>query len=101
MRLILAVLIVGVASASVVGWAPASADVSKETVVAHVQRKLSIRESVRVSFTPNSAYPSLGYYYAVVVLKPYRHYTRKKPPPCSASSDMQSTRYGYAHDNAR
>jgi hypothetical protein len=61
-------------------------------VAVHVQRKLSVRENVHVSFTPNSAYPSLGYYYAVIVLRPYRHYTREKPPPCSVSSDMQRTR---------
>ena len=36
-----------------------------------------------------------GYYYAVVVLRPYKRYTRSSPPPCSTSSDMQRADYGY------
>ncbi len=39
--------------------------------------------------------PEGGYYYAVIVLKPYKKYTRTSPPPCATSSDMQRTDYGY------
>jgi len=31
----------------------------------------------------------------VIVLKPYKRYTRPSPPPCSASSDMRRADYGY------
>jgi hypothetical protein len=41
--------------------------------------------------------PEGGYYYAVIVLERYKHYTRKAPPPCATSSDMQKTDYGYPH----
>jgi hypothetical protein len=39
--------------------------------------------------------PNGGYYYAVLALRPYRHFTRTVTPACSASSDMQRTDYGY------
>jgi hypothetical protein len=61
----------------------------------HVQRKLSIRENVHISFLSHGRLPEGGYYYAVIVLKPYRGYTRSHPPPCSTSSDMERTDYGY------
>jgi hypothetical protein len=66
-------------------------------VAVHVQRKLSITGNVHVSFHPTDPLPVGGYYYAVIVLKPYKHYTRKSPPPCATSSDMQHTDYGYPH----
>jgi len=36
-----------------------------------------------------------GYYYAVIVLEPYKEYTQALPPPCSTSSNMFGTNYGY------
>jgi hypothetical protein len=72
-----------------VGTAPAA-----ETVAVHVQRKLSARQNVHVTFRGHEL-PEGGYYYAVIVLKPYRKYTRSSPPPCATSSDMQRTDYGY------
>jgi hypothetical protein len=41
--------------------------------------------------------PPGGYYYAVLVLKQYKHYTRNDPPPCATFSNMQRTDYGYPH----
>jgi hypothetical protein len=64
------------------------------TVSVHVQRRLSVRQNVHIKFRA-STLPEGGYYYAVIVLKPYKKYTRKSPPPCSTSSDMQRTDYGY------
>jgi hypothetical protein len=64
------------------------------TVPVHVQRKLVVRESVHVTFRAKRL-PERGYYYGVIVLKPYRRYTRSSPPPCSTSSNMQRTDYGY------
>jgi 5-hydroxyisourate hydrolase-like protein (transthyretin family) len=66
-------------------------------VKVHVQRKLNVLENVHISFHPTGRLPEGGYYYAVIVLKPYRHYTKKHPPPCATSSDMEETDYGYPH----
>ncbi len=63
-------------------------------VSVHVQRTLTVRQNVHVSFRAGQL-PEGGYYYGVVVLKPYRRYTRASPPPCSTSSNMQRTDYGY------
>jgi hypothetical protein len=60
----------------------------------HVQRKVAIQRNVHVSFHARRL-PEHGYYYAVIVLKPYKAYTRFSPPPCSTSSNMQATNYGY------
>ena len=65
------------------------------TIQVHVQRNPSVLENVHLSFRPTDQLPSGGYYYAVIVLKPYRHYTRQAPPPCATSSNMQRTDYGY------
>jgi len=65
-----------------------------QAVSVHVQRKLAIRQSVRLTFRARRLAGG-GYYYAVMVLKPYGRYTRTSPPPCSTSSDMQRTDYGY------
>lgn len=65
-----------------------------EATPVHVQSRLALRENVHVSFHAK-ALPEGGYYYAVIVLKPYKRYTRSAPPPCSSSSDMQRTDYGY------
>ena len=60
----------------------------------HAQRQPAIRENVHVRFSAPKL-PEGGYYYAVIVLKPYKTYTRSSPPPCSTSSNMQRTDYGY------
>lgn len=64
-----------------------------------VQTKLGIRENVHLSFKA-APLPEGGYYYAVIVLKKYKHYTRKSPPPCSVSSNMQRTDYGYSNEGS-
>ena len=60
----------------------------------HVQSRPTVSHSVRLSFSA-PALPEGGYYYAVLVLRPYRRYTRRSPPPCSVSSDMQRADYGH------
>jgi hypothetical protein len=72
------------------GTVPASAG----AVSVHVQ-KPNLKRSVHISFRPTGKLPPDGYYYAVMVLRPYRHYTRTSPPPCSTSSDMERADYGY------
>jgi hypothetical protein len=72
----------------------ASACASGPAVSVRVQRTLAVWRSVRVSFHAKRL-PAGGYYYAVIVLEPYKHYTRSSPPPCSASSNMARTDYGY------
>lgn len=47
------------------------------------------------------ALPDGGYYYGVVVLRPYRHFTRSIQPACSVSSEMQRTDYGYPQADGR
>lgn len=65
-----------------------------------VQKKLSARENVRLSFKA-APLPEGGYYYAVIVLKaPYKHYEFYDQPPCSVSSNMQRTDYGYSENNS-
>lgn len=76
--------------------APAVA--SAQALPVHVQRKLAVRQSVRLNFRAGRL-PEHGYYYGVVVLRPYKRYTRSSPPPCSTSSDMQRTDYGYPQAN--
>jgi hypothetical protein len=97
MRLRLYLVVIGVAALFTGHALAASAAGQPDKVVVRVQPKPSISESVRVSFHPAQALPAGGYYYAVIVLKPYKHYTRIAPPPCAVSSDMQKTAYGYAH----
>lgn len=77
------------------GSVAAVADTQSDAIPVHVQRKLSIRENVHLSFLSRNQLPEGGYYYAVIVLKPYKGYTRSNPPPCSASSNMERTDYGY------
>jgi hypothetical protein len=78
----------GAASAAAVASVPAE-------VAVHVQRPQGLTSDIGVRFSPIAALPARGYYYAVVVLKPYRHFTRAAPPPCAVASDMQKTAYGY------
>jgi len=68
------------------------------SVHVHVQHKISTHQNIHLTFKARSL-PEGGYYYGVVVLKPYRKYTKSSPPPCSTSSDMQHTNYGYPRSN--
>jgi len=70
------------------------------TVSVHVQHGLAVRNNLRLAVHA-SHLPDGGYYYGVVVLKPYRRYTRSSPPPCSTASDMQRTDYGYPQANGQ
>ena len=88
-------LIVGGLALGMAGSVDASTNTRPETVFVHVQRKLSIRENVQIGFQSAGRLPEHGYYYAVIVLKPYKRYTRKAPPPCSTSSNMERSDYGY------
>jgi hypothetical protein len=72
----------------------ASACASSPPVSVHVQSKPATQANVRITFHAGRL-PANGYYYAVVVLRPYRHYTRSSPPPCATSSNMQRTNYGF------
>jgi hypothetical protein len=67
---------------------------SANALSVHVQRKLAIRQNVHMTFRAHKL-PAGGYYYAVLVLKLYKEYTRYSPPPCSTSSNMFGTNYGY------
>jgi hypothetical protein len=67
---------------------------SAQAASVQVQSKLRIRQNVHVSFSA-PALADGGYYYAVIVLRPYKRYTRHSPPPCSTSSNMGRTDYGY------
>ncbi|HXD55504.1 MAG TPA: hypothetical protein VN618_12165 [Solirubrobacteraceae bacterium] len=60
----------------------------------------TVRAPVEVSFSA-PALPEGGYYYAVVVLRPYRGFTRELQPSCSTSSEMQRTDYGYPSADGR
>jgi hypothetical protein len=89
--------IVSALTLSVAGSVVASAGAQPNIVSVHVQRKPSVAGNVHVSFHAADHLPQSGYYYAVLVLKPYKSYTKKAPPPCATSSDMQRTDYGYPH----
>jgi hypothetical protein len=93
MRRALGILAAGVAMLAFVG-----ATVAAETVSVHVQRKLVVHENVHITFHAQRLAEG-GYYYAVLVLKPYKNYTRTSPPPCATSSDMKRTDYGYPQPN--
>jgi hypothetical protein len=68
------------------------------TLSVHVQHRLAVRQNVHLTFQATQL-PEGGYYYGVIVLKPYKKYTRTSPPPCSTSSNMQRTDYGYPQAN--
>lgn len=68
---------------------------SPEAVTVQIRRHVGVREDVRVSFRAGGQLPQGGYYYAVIVLTPYKRYTRGSPPPCATSSNMERTDYGY------
>ena len=75
-----------------------SAIVLAATVPVHVQHKLTVRQNVHFTFRAKQL-PEGGYYYGVIVLKPYKQYTRTSLPLCSTSSNMQRTDYGYPQAN--
>jgi hypothetical protein len=66
---------------------------SAQAMPVHVQSRLAVRQNVHLRFSAPKL-PDGGYYYAVAVLRPYKTYTRRSPP-CSTSSNMQRTDYGY------
>lgn len=78
----------------------ASAVALAATMPVHVQHKLAVRQNVHVTFRAKQL-PEGGYYYGVIVLKRYKKYTRGSPPPCSTSSNMQRTDYGYPQRNGQ
>jgi hypothetical protein len=65
-----------------------------EALTVHVERKLAVHQNVHITFRAQKLREE-GYYYAVIVLKHYKNYTRRSPPPCSTSSNMSRTNYGY------
>lgn len=77
-----------------------SAVVLAATVPVHVQHKLAVRQNVHLTFRAKQL-PESGYYYGVIVLKQYKKFTRTSPPPCSTSSNMQRTDYGYPQANGQ
>jgi hypothetical protein len=93
-RRLLLLLIVSVVALTAAGSVGASASTQPEAVSVHVQQKPRIAGNVHVSFHVQRLLEG-GYYYAVIVLKPYKKYTRTSPPPCATSSNMQRTDYGY------
>jgi hypothetical protein len=97
MRLRLHVVVVSVLALGMVNALGAFASSQPGQVTVQVQRDRSVSGTVHVRFRPTVALPAGGYYYAVIVLKPYKGYTRTAPPPCAVSSDMQKTAYGYPH----
>lgn len=82
------------AAALLVFAAPAHA------LTVHVQPHPTAAADLHLHFDA-PALPDGGYYYAVIVLRPYRHYTRRSPPACSTSSDMQRTDYGWPSDDGQ
>jgi hypothetical protein len=90
MRRVIHTFAIGACALTVAGTTGASGDVG----ALHVQMKVNVRSNVDLTFDAAPLQEG-GYYYAVIVLRPYKHYT-KNPPPCSVSSDMQRTDYGYS-----
>jgi hypothetical protein len=78
-----------VLTAGLLALAPAT-----QALTVRLETKPTVGSNVGISFSA-AALPNGGYYYGVLVLAPYRHYTRTVPPACSTSSDMQRTDYGY------
>ncbi|HEY7830476.1 MAG TPA: hypothetical protein VIC06_07935 [Solirubrobacteraceae bacterium] len=95
MRRALGTFIASVTALSLIGSA-----VAAETVSVRTQRKLNAHQNVHITFRARHL-PEGGYYYGVIVLKPYKKYTLTSPPPCATSSDMQRTDYGYPQSNRK
>lgn len=81
----------GAASLGAVAGAPAKG------VSVRLLGRVGVRRNVHLSFHPTKDLPAGGYYYAVLVLEPYKRFTSRRLPPCAASSDMLRTDYGYPH----
>jgi hypothetical protein len=92
----LSILVIGVVTLGIAGPTGVLASVSRAVSV-HLLGNPNVRRNVHLSFRPIGDLPAGGYYYAVVVLRPYKHYTNRMPPPCATSSDMLRTDYGYPH----
>ncbi|HZL47458.1 MAG TPA: hypothetical protein VFC30_00415 [Solirubrobacteraceae bacterium] len=90
-------LVVSVVALTIAGSVGASASPQPDSVSVHVQQQLSVAGNIHISFHATDRLPQGGYYYAVIVLKPYKGYTQNAPPPCATSSDMEKTDYGYPH----
>jgi hypothetical protein len=90
-------LILAAAALGLAGLQSASAASRLGPVSVKVSQQPSIGGSVRVVLRPRGQLPSVGYYYAVVVLKEYARHSQSAPPPCAISSDMRRTQYGYPH----
>ena len=88
------------ATAAVILSLALSAVALAATTSVHVQHKLAFRQNIHLTFQAKRL-PEGGYYYGVIVLKPYKKYTRTSPPPCSTSSNMQRTDYGYPQPTGR
>jgi len=82
------------------GFAPLLLTSSASGLTVEVQTTPTVDSSVQLHFSA-PALPDGGYYYGVVVLRPYRHFTRTIPPACSTSSEMQRTDYGYPQTEGR
>jgi hypothetical protein len=86
-----------VAALGFAGPATAAAVVA---LAVHVQHRVVVRQNLHLRFRATQL-PEGGYYYGVIVLKPYAKYTRSSPPPCSTSSNMQRTDYGFPRSNGQ
>jgi hypothetical protein len=62
-----------------------------------VPEQRNVAANVSIGFRARGHMPKGGYYYAVIVLEKYPHYSSEKPPQCAVSSDMEKTEYGYPH----
>src|ERR1700682_5223980 len=67
---------------------------SAHALSVHVQRHVAVRQNVHITFHAHKL-PEHGYYYAVIVLRPYKKYTATSAPTCSPSSNMYAADYGY------
>jgi hypothetical protein len=83
-------------AAGTAGAAVAASAAPAQALTVHVQSRPAVRQDVQLRFSAPKLQQG-GYYYAVIVLKPYRRYTRHSPPPCSTSSNMRRTDYGRPH----
>jgi hypothetical protein len=91
------VLIITVATFTMAGSALAAGRGMTNAGSVHVQRNPSISGDVHVSLRPTDRLPPGGYYYAVIVLRKYKQFTAREPPPCATSSNMEKTDYAYPH----
>lgn len=79
------------------GPAPATAASGLGHLSVTVPSQPLVSGDLHIRFGPPENEPQRGYYYAVVVLDNYRHYSPQAPPPCAISSDMGHTEYGFSH----